>query len=144
MIGDTGPRTRQTYDRGLAGLVAGDTAIGTIDGQVGRLLYRGYDVGELAERCTFEEVSHLVLFGELPDASRLADWQAELRSWREPPPAAVAALKRLPTAAHPLAQYRAILSIAACHIPEAENTALEAQWRRPARILSWTSALASA
>lgn len=144
MIGDAPVRGRQSYDRGLAGLVAGDTAVGTIDGRAGRLSYRGYDVGELAQHCTFEEVSHLILFGELPDASRLAAWRTELHSWREPPQPAVDALERLPRAAHPLAQYRAILSVAACHIPEPEDTALDAQWRRPARILSWTSALASA
>jgi len=144
VIGDTAVRGRQTYDRGLAGLVAGDTAVGTIDGRAGRLVYRGYDVGELAERSTFEEVTHLILFGELPTPNELADWRSELRSWRVPPPAAVDALLRLPSGAHPLAQYRAILSVAACHIPEPENTALDAQWRRPARILAWTSALASA
>ena len=144
MIGDAPIRPRQTYGRGLEGLVVGDTAIGTIDGRDGRLLYRGYEVGELAEHCSFEEVTHLILFGELPDRSRLGQWQTELCSWREPPHAAVEALHRLPVTAHPLAQYRAILSIAACHIPEAENTALDAQWRRPARILAWTSALASA
>ena len=144
MIGDAPFPTRQTYDRGLAGLVAGDTAVGTIDGRAGRLVYRGYDVGELAERSTFEEVTYLILFGDLPEPQQLADWRSELRSWRTPPQAAMDALHRLPSAAHPLAQYRAILSVAACHIPEPENTALDAQWRRPARILAWTSALASA
>jgi citrate synthase len=144
MIGDRPLPPRQTYGRGLAGLVAGETAVGTIDGTYGRLLFRGYDVIELAESCSFEEVSHLVLFGELPDSERLGDWSAELLSWREPPAAAIDALQRLPTTAHPLAQFRAILTVAACHIPEPENTALDAQWRRPARILAWTSALASA
>jgi citrate synthase len=37
-----------------------------------------------------------------------------------------------------------MLTVAACHIPEPENAALDAQWRRPARILSWTAALAAA
>jgi citrate synthase len=144
MIGNRSLPQRQTYGRGLAGLIAGDTAIGTIDGHAGQLLFRGYDVIDLAAACSFEEVSHLVLFGELPDSSRLDDWGVELRSWREPPAAAIDALRRLPTTAHPLAQFRAILAVAACHIPEPENTALDAQWRRPARILAWTSALASA
>jgi citrate synthase len=124
-------------------LVAGDTAISAIDGRRGRLLYRGYPIDELVGRTSFEEISYLVLAGELPDADQLAEWTAELRRWRNPPAAAVEALDRIPANAHPLAQYRTMLTVAACHIPEPEDTALDAQWRRPARILSWTAALAA-
>jgi len=53
------------------------------------------------------------------------------------------ALQRVPARAHPLAQYRTMMTVAACHIPEPENTELDAQWRRPARILSWTAGLAA-
>jgi len=134
----------QRYGRGLEGLVAGDTAISHIDGEQGRLLYRGYPVEELAAAATFEEVSHLVLFGELPDAPALRDWRVELARWRQPPRAAYDALRGLPIHAHPLAQYRTMLTVAACHIPEADSTELDAQRRRPARILSWTAALAAA
>jgi citrate synthase len=88
-------------------------------------------------------VSHLVLFGELPTGPRLEDWTDELVRWRHPPAAAIEALSRVPTNAHPLAQYRTMLSVAACHVPEPENTELDAQWRRPARILSWTAGLAA-
>lgn len=144
MIGGPPPVARQTYGRGLEGLVAGDTAIGTIDGQAGELLYRGYPVGELAEECCFEEVSHLILEGELPDTTELSLWREELLRWRTPPEAAMRALERIPFGAHPLAQYRTMLTVAACHIPEPENTTLDAQWRRPARILAWTAALAAA
>jgi citrate synthase len=134
----------QAYDRGLAGLVAGSTAVGMIDGAAGRLLYRGYPVEELAEHCSFEDVAHLVLFGELPDRHRAELWSAELVRWRQPPQAAFEALRSVPVDAHPLAQFRTMLTVAACHIPEAEDTGLDAQWRRPARILSWTAALAAA
>ena len=143
MIGSSPVCARQTYDRGLEGLVVGDTAIGTIDGRAGRLLYRGYPVEDLATHCTFEEVTYLILLGELPDPGQLAEWRTELARWRRPPEAAFAALERLPRDAHPLAQYRTMLTVAACHIPEPESTELDAQWRRPARILSWTAALAA-
>jgi citrate synthase len=136
--------SRQRYARGLEGLVVGDTRIGVIDGRNGALLFRGYRVGELAERCSFEEVAHLILVGELPGPAESARWNEELRRWRVPPPAAVEALTRLPAAAHPLAQYRTMLTVAACHIPEPESTTVDAQWRRPARILAWTAALAAA
>jgi citrate synthase len=133
----------QTYGRGLEGLVVGDTAISSIDGHQGRLLYRGYDAEELASHATFEEVSYLVLHGDLPDAADLERWRQELVRWRRPPAQALAALQRVPTKAHPMAQYRTVLAVAACHVPEPERTELDAQWRRPARILSWTAALAA-
>jgi len=134
----------QSYASGLEGLVAGDTAISDIDGARGRLVYRGYPIEDPAEASSFEEVSHLVLFGGLPDPIRLREWTAELIRWRRPPDPAFAALDRVPIRAHPLAQYRTMLTVAACHMPEPENTMLDAQWRRPARILSWTAALAAA
>lgn len=143
MIGNSFIRPEQCYGRGLERLVAGDTAIAEIDGTAGRLLYRGFPIENLVGRTTFEEVAHLVLFGELPDAGQLTTWSDELALWRRPPAAAIEALKAIPGRAHPLAQYRTMLTVAACHIPEPENTELDAQWRRPARILSWTAALAA-
>ena len=144
MIGACEILAEQRYARGLEGLVAGDTAVSHIDGRRGRLLYRGYPIEDLAGRVSFEEATYLVLFGEMPDARQLADWTAELVRWRHPPAAAINALRRIPERAHPLARYRTMLTVAACHIPEPENTALDAQWRRPARILSWTAGLAAA
>jgi citrate synthase len=144
MIGGSRSPSPQTYARGLENLVAGDTLISDIDGRTGRLLYRGYSIADLVERSTFEAVSYLILQGELPTAAQLEDWENELRRWRRPPRAAFDALERVPRRAHPLAQYRTMLTVAACHTPEPENTTLDAQWRRPARILSWTAALAAA
>lgn len=144
MIGDSLPPSPQCYERGLENLVAGDTRISDIDGVKGRLRYRGYPIEDLVALASFEATSYLILHGELPTPDQLADWEAELRFWRRPPEAAFDALARVPRRAHPLAQYRTMLTVAACHTPEPENTTLDAQWRRPARILSWTAALAAA
>src|SRR5262245_14383992 len=57
-----------TYSPGLEGVLAGETAISTVtDG----LSYRGYSVGELAEKCSFDEVAYLLLHGELPTKRQL-------------------------------------------------------------------------
>jgi citrate synthase len=144
VIGDSIPPTPQRYGRGLAGLIAGNSRVGDIDGVLGRLRYRGYPVEDLVAHSTFEEVTYLILHGDMPPSDRLAAWEAELRHWRHPPQAALDALSRVPRRAHPLAQYRTMLTVAACHTPEPEDTSLDAQWRRPARILSWTAALAAA
>jgi len=144
MIDRSTPPSPQTYGRGLDGLIAGDTRISEIDGVDGHLSYRGYPIEELVEHASFEEVSYLILRGEMPTPEQLEAWDTELRRWRRPPEQAFAALARVPRRAHPLAQYRTMLTVAACHTPEPEDPTLEAQWRRPARILSWTSALAAA
>lgn len=136
--------TRQTYGRGFAGLIAGETDICRIDGAAGRLWIRGYPIEDLCEFATFEEMTYLVLHGDLPNQRQLNDWSEELKSWRKPPDKALRVADQIPPTAHPLMMYRTMLSVAACDMPEGENTRLDAQWRRPARILSWTAGLAAA
>lgn len=144
MIGGIFPISEQTYGRGLEGLVAGNTRICDIDGSKGRLWYRGYAIEDLAEHCSFEQVSYLILYGELPDQEELHAWTTELSRWRHPPDAAIVAARRLPHEAHPLAVYRTMLTVAACLNPDRDARGPEAQWRRPGRILSWSAALAAA
>jgi 2-methylcitrate synthase len=86
---------------GLRGISAGATAIATVGDGHG-LRYRGYDIGELAERSTFEEVAYLLLAGELPTAAQLDDYRAELRGLRKLPAALCEVLERIPATAHPM------------------------------------------
>jgi citrate synthase len=51
---------------GLEDVVAADSAICDVDGKNGRLIYRGFDIHDLAEHSTFEEVVYLLWFGKLP------------------------------------------------------------------------------
>ena len=60
--------TGEIYSPGLEGVIAGETAISTVSAG---LRYRGYPVGELCERCSFEEVAFLILHGDLPTAQQL-------------------------------------------------------------------------
>ncbi len=144
MIGEHFEVNSQSYGRGLEGLNAGKTSIGKIDGKTGRLWYRGYSIEDLAEKSNFEEVSYLILHGKLPTDRQCCTWEQELHGWRTPPREALSVLQWLPSDAHPLAKYRTMLSVAACHMPEGENTRVDAQWRRPSRVLSWSTALAAA
>lgn len=91
--------TTDTKVQGLAGVVAGDTAICTteLSPDVG-LSYRGYDARELAERATFEEVAHLLLRGSLPNPTELATYRRELASNRDVPHAIKTMLCELPAA----------------------------------------------
>ena len=68
----------------LSGVVVAETALSSIDAEQGILRYRGYDIADLAEHATYEEVAHLLLEGELPDEQQLEAFQGEL-SHRELP-----------------------------------------------------------
>lgn len=71
------------YSPGLDGVVAGQTRVSCVD--QGQLLYRGYNIQELAEKTTFEEVVHLMLYGELPTDERLQFIMDTLDSYRTLP-----------------------------------------------------------
>lgn len=87
---------------GLAGVVAGRSAIATV-GRAGRSLsYRGYAIEELAKSAGFEEVAYLLIHGELPRAGKLAAYRERLRARRELPEAVCEILKKLPASAHPM------------------------------------------
>lgn len=87
---------------GLRGVSAGTTAIATVGSEGTGLRYRGYDVAELADNASFEEVAHLLLFGELPGAAELGEYRATLRQQRGLPPGICEVLERIPRDAHPM------------------------------------------
>ena len=87
---------------GLRGQSAGETALCTVGKTGTGLTYRGYDISDLAERTTFEEVAHLILKGELPTAKQLADYKSKLKSLRGLPKRLTEVLERIPKEAHPM------------------------------------------
>jgi len=87
---------------GLRGQVAGKSGICTVAMGHSGLTYYGYEVGDLAEHCQFEEVAYLLLNGELPTQSQLDAYKAELASMRDLPKALKEVLERIPASAHPM------------------------------------------
>src|SRR5215210_6869616 len=75
---------KPAYSPGLAGVVAGETAICWVDPNAG-LMYRGYDIHKMALEANFEEVAYLLLNGELPDAQHLVNFGQEIAANRELP-----------------------------------------------------------
>ena len=69
-------------NRGLIGVHFDRSAVSDIDGATGRLYYRGYTIDDLAANATFEEVAHLLIKGELPNAEELAEFDARLKASR--------------------------------------------------------------
>lgn len=86
---------------GLAGIVAGETAISAAGG-AHNLEYRGYSIYDLAEHAEFEEVAYLLIYGSLPDRDQLDDYKARLKPLRDLPQAMKDVLERIPADAHPM------------------------------------------
>jgi citrate synthase len=91
-----------TYAKGLEGVIANESALSNVEGAEGRLSYLGYSIDELVEHCTFEEVTHLLHHGHLPNRTELAAMEQELRSQRELPAQVLEFLKALPKDSNPM------------------------------------------
>ncbi|GAA6152761.1 bifunctional 2-methylcitrate synthase/citrate synthase [Pseudoteredinibacter isoporae] len=87
---------------GLRGQVAGKTALSTVGKSGSGLTYRGYDVKDLAEKCEFEEVAHLILKGNLPNQAELDAYKTKLKSLRGLPAPLKTVLENIPKDAHPM------------------------------------------
>ena len=87
---------------GLRGQSAGETALSTVGKSGSGLTYRGYDLKDLADNATFEEVAYLILKGELPNQAELDAYKAKLKSLRSLPQALKEVLERIPASAHPM------------------------------------------
>lgn len=102
--------TAPEIHRGLSGVVVDTTAISTVIAETNSLIYRGYPVQDLAARCTFEEVAHLLWHGELPDADRLREFRAQERALRPLDRTTTEVLARLPETCHPMDVLRTAVS----------------------------------
>jgi citrate synthase len=109
--------------RGLEGVAVAETAVGDVRGEEGFFHYRGYNAIELARRCSFEQVWHLLIDGELPDAGQLAAFKRATVEARQLPDAIAPLLEEI---AHlpgytPLGALRSAVSLAAASL-EVEPT----------------------
>ncbi|RUO25495.1 2-methylcitrate synthase [Aliidiomarina minuta] len=87
---------------GLRGQVAGETALCTVGQSGSGLTYCGYDIKELADKVSFEEVAYLLAHNELPNQSQLSEYKARLKSMRALPQELKDVLERIPAEAHPM------------------------------------------
>lgn len=97
--------------KGLAGVVADETAVSKVNPETNSLLYRGYPVQELAATQPFEAVAYLLWHGELPTASELAELRATERANRALAPIVKDAIDRLPIDSHPMDEVRTAVSV---------------------------------
>jgi 2-methylcitrate synthase len=109
----------------LSGVVAGNTALCTVGRTGNDLHYRGYDILDIAERCEFEEIAHLLIHERLPNAAELTAYKDKLRRLRGLPPPLRTILESLPAATHPMDVMRTGVSALGCIEPEWEDHNIE-------------------
>jgi len=105
---------------GLAGVSAGATALCTVGKEGAGLTYRGYDIYDLADNATFEEVAYLLLKGHLPNQSELDAYIASLKTLRGLPDQLKRVLEMIPADAHPMDVLRTGVSILGNIEPEGD------------------------
>jgi citrate synthase len=108
----------EVVQRGLRDIVALESHITFIDGKGGRLLYKGYDIRELAEHSTFEEVAYLLWYGQLPTGSQLDQLTQRLVSLRPLPEPLAKLIDSLPTDSDPMDVLRTAVSALAMLEPD--------------------------
>ena len=120
-------------ERGLKDVYLDTTESSFIDGQEGKLLYRGYNIHDLAEKSTFEETVYLLLYGSLPNKQQLEDFDATLRANRIIPDEIIQVLD-LVKSSHPMDALRTGVSALAAFDPDVNDNSTEATTRKAIRL----------
>jgi citrate synthase len=131
---------KEAYSPGLAGVIAGESAICWVHPDAG-LLYYGYDIHELAKRSSFEEVTWLLLHGELPTTEQLSGFERHLASERSLPRQVLEMLRLLPAETHPMDALRTGVSMLAAFDPDLNDNSRDADFRKAVRLIAKVSAL---
>ncbi len=120
--------------RGLEGIVAAQTGISYIDGERGRLFYRGMDINDLAANSTFEETTALLWYGRLPTRTQLDRFCQKFAENRLVPNDVLSILLSLPKKTSPMGVLRTAVSVMATYDPDEGNNSLEANVNKSVRL----------
>ncbi len=130
--------------KGLEGVVASQTSLSFIDGLKGILVYRGYNIHELAPNVSFPEGVFLLWNGRLPRRSELDEFEATLAERRALDPRTVEGLKGLPAETVPMAALRTGVSLEGVYDPDAEDNSSAANRRKAERLAARTPTIIAA
>ncbi len=98
------------YAKGLAGVIAAESKICKVDGEQGKLTYMGYSIEDLVKDCTYEEVTYLLLYAELPSQLQLDDFQTKMRNARALKPEIIQMIKEFPRDSHPMELLQSVIA----------------------------------
>ena len=122
--------------KGLEGVVAANTRLSDVRGDVGELIYCGYNIDELAGKVSYEEVIHLLHHGHLPNRKELADLKGRLVAERELPQGVIDIIKKLPKNTPPMNAIRTAVAALGCFDPESEDSSQDAQRHKAVRLIA--------
>jgi len=125
-----------TKNIGLRGVKVADTRISDVNGEKGVLIYRGYNITDLARSSTYEEVSFLLLNDHLPGKKELEKYRSELVSERGVPEAVLDSLKVTPKLAHPMDVLQAAIPFLASFDSQLRMETREANYKKAIRLIA--------
>ncbi len=129
---------------GLRGVVAAQSAIGDVNGEEGILIYQGYNIHDLAENSTFEEVIFLLWNGRLPKSNELSEFETKLRANYQAPAEVIEMIKRFPKDADPMDVLRTSVSALDFYDKEGHGTDREPAMKAAIKITGQIGMLAAA
>jgi citrate synthase len=136
MTGMAAPLPDALAPKGLEGVVANESAICYVFGGEGRLIYRGYDIGDLAEHSTFEETAYLLLKGDLPTKDALKAFTAEIKAAQKLDRVVLRIIKDAPKDAKPMNVLRTAVSAAVFTDPDRADNSPGAEYRKAVRLIA--------
>jgi citrate synthase len=120
--------------KGLEGVVVADTRLSRVQGDIGRLIYGGYDIADLAENASFEEVIYLLWHGKLPTVAELESLRRAIIAEMPLPAQVIETMRTFPVSAHPMSVLRTAVSLLGVFDPEADDNSPEANRRKAVRL----------
>jgi citrate synthase len=133
-----------TTNKGLEGVVIGETTISQVAGDEGILIYGGYRIEDLAEHTTFEEVCHLLWYGTLPTRPQLAALRERLTDGLAVAAPVLDVVRAVAKGSHPMASLRTAVSALSSVDPDAEDMSAEANDRKAVRLTAQAITLTAA
>ena len=130
------PSASPAVSKGLEGIIAAHTRLSDVRGDIGQLIYCGYDINGLAGKVSYEEVVHLLYHNHLPNAKELASLKAVLSGYRELPQGVIDMLTRLPKDCPPMHAIRTGVSALGCYDTTADDDNMDAQRRKALRLIA--------
>ena len=125
-----------TKNIGLRGIHVADTMISGVDGENGKLEYRGYSITDLAKYSSFEETAYLLLYGDLPNQKQIEEFKVELANERDIPDLVVQTLKSRSPSALSMDVLQSAISLLADYDPDLESEDKDAHRRKGIRLIS--------
>ena len=127
------PATPQVA-KGLEGVIAAATSLSDVQGQVGKLLYRGYDINDLADHSTFEETVDLLWYGVLPTQDLLDKLTTKFIAARNLPHEIIEGMELFPKHTSTMEVLRSVVSMLGMHDPDGASNSVSANVRKSIRL----------